>query len=137
MRPRLATGVTNYGTTNNQFADVSPAGQLCAGTWNRNTGGGIADYTYCYYPNPAPKTGGLPYAVAYITATAYSVTSNPVAVYIHAPVTASIWSLPRFPAPDSNAIRRTRRSISTPRPATSPPIAAESAISTNSALRLP
>ncbi len=78
----------SYGTTNNQLADVSPGGQLCAGTWNRNTGGGIADYTYCYYPNPLPATKGLPYAVAYITATAYSVTSNPVAVYIHAPVTA-------------------------------------------------
>jgi hypothetical protein len=78
----------SYGTTNNQLADVSPGGQLCAGTWNRNTGGGIADYTYCYYPNPLPATKGLPYAVAYITATAYSVTSNPVAVYIHAPITA-------------------------------------------------
>ncbi len=78
----------NYGTTNNQLVDISPTGQLCAGTWNRNTGGGIADYTYCNYPNPLPSTGGLPYAVAYITATADSVTSNPVAVYIHAPVTA-------------------------------------------------
>ncbi len=78
----------NYATTNNQLADISPTGQLCAGTWNRNTGGGIADYTYCYFPNPAPSTGGLPYSVAYITATANSVTSNPVAVYVHAPVTA-------------------------------------------------
>jgi hypothetical protein len=78
----------NYGTTNNQLADISPTGQLCAGTWNRNTGGGIADYTYCYYPNPLPSTQGLPYSIAYVTATAYSVTSNPVAVYIHAPVTA-------------------------------------------------
>jgi hypothetical protein len=78
----------NYGTTNNQLVDISPTGQLCAGTWNRNTGGGIADYTNCYYPNPLPSTGNLPYAVAYLTATAYSVTSNPVAVYIHAPVTA-------------------------------------------------
>lgn len=78
----------SYGTTNNQLVDISPTGSLCAGTWNRNTGGGIADYTYCNYPNPLPSTGGLPYAVAYITATAYSVTSNPVPVYIHAPVTA-------------------------------------------------
>jgi hypothetical protein len=78
----------HYATTNNQLADISPTGQLCAGTWNRNTGGGIADYTYCYFPNPAPSTGGLPYSVAYITATADSITSNPVAVYIHAPVTA-------------------------------------------------
>ena len=84
----ISTAVTNYGTTNNQLVDISPGGQLCAGTWNRNTGGGIADYTNCNYPNPLPSTGGLPYAVAYITATAYSVTSNPVAVYIHAPVTA-------------------------------------------------
>jgi len=78
----------SYGTTNNRLADVSPTGQLCAGTWNRNTGGGIADYTNCNYPNPLPSTGGLPYAVAYLTATANSVTSNPVVVYIHAPVTA-------------------------------------------------
>jgi trimeric autotransporter adhesin len=84
----ISTAVTEYGTTNNQLVDISPGGQLCAGTWNRNTGGGIADYTNCNYPNPLPSTGGLPYAVAYITATAYSVTSNPVAVYIHAPVTA-------------------------------------------------
>jgi hypothetical protein len=78
----------NYGTSNNQLADISPSGQLCAGTWNRNTGGGIADYTYCYAPNPLPSSNGLPYAVAYVTVTADSVTSNPVAVYIHAPVTA-------------------------------------------------
>jgi trimeric autotransporter adhesin len=84
----VGANAISYGTTNNQLVDLSPSGQLCAGTWNRNTGGGIADYTYCYYPNPLPSTGGLPYAVAYITATAYSVTSNPVAVYIHAPVTA-------------------------------------------------
>ena len=84
----ISSGRYNYATTNNQLADISPTGQLCAGTWNRNTGGGIADYTYCYFPNPAPSTGGLPYAATYITATANSVTSNPVAVYIHAPVTA-------------------------------------------------
>jgi trimeric autotransporter adhesin len=78
----------NYGTSNNQLADISPSGQLCAGTWNRNTGGGIADYTYCYAPNPLPSSAGLPYAVAYVTVTADSVTSNPVAVYVHAPVTA-------------------------------------------------
>ncbi|MGD0347565.1 MAG: hypothetical protein ABSA85_12455 [Terracidiphilus sp.] len=78
----------SYGTTNNQLVDISPTGIICAGTWNRNTGGGIADYTNCNYPNPSPSTGGLPYAVAYITATADSVSSNPVAVYIHAPVTS-------------------------------------------------
>src|ERR1700691_1385666 len=30
-----------YGTTNNQLVDISPTGNLCAGTWNRNSGGGI------------------------------------------------------------------------------------------------
>jgi trimeric autotransporter adhesin len=77
-----------YGTTNNQLVDISPTGNICAGTWNRNTGGGIADYTYCYYPNPLPSTNGLPFGVAYITATADSVTSNPVAVHVHAPITS-------------------------------------------------
>ena len=77
-----------YGTTNNQLVDISPTGNICAGTWNRNTGGGIADYTYCNAPNPLPATSGLPYGVAYITASADSVTSNPVAVYVHAPVTS-------------------------------------------------
>jgi hypothetical protein len=81
-------GLYSYATTNNQLVDISPGGDICAGTWNRNTGGGISDYTYCYYPSPAPSTDGLPYGVAYITATAASVTSNPVAVYVHAPITA-------------------------------------------------
>jgi hypothetical protein len=77
-----------YGTTNNQLVDISPSGDICAGTWNRNTGGGIADYTYCNYPNPLPSSKGLPYGIAYITASADSITSNPVAVYIHAPITS-------------------------------------------------
>jgi trimeric autotransporter adhesin len=77
-----------YGTTNNQLVDVSPTGNLCAGTWNRNTGGGIANYTICSKPNPLPSTNGLPYATAYVTASASSVTSNPVEIYVHAQVTS-------------------------------------------------
>jgi hypothetical protein len=77
-----------YGTTNNQLVDISPTGNICAGTWNRNSGGGIADYTICNYPNPLPSTGGLPYGIAYITASAQSVTSNPVEVFVHAMVTS-------------------------------------------------
>jgi trimeric autotransporter adhesin len=84
----VASGTYHYGTTNNQLVDISPSGDICAGTWNRNTGGGIADYTYCYYPDPLPSTNGLPYGIAYITATADSVTSNPVTVYIHAPISS-------------------------------------------------
>ncbi|MGA2754003.1 MAG: hypothetical protein ABSE53_09545 [Terracidiphilus sp.] len=84
----IASGSLSYGTSNNQLVDISPSGSICAGTWNRNSGGGIADYTYCNYPNPLPSTKGLPYAIAYITATADAVTSNPVTVYIHAPISS-------------------------------------------------
>jgi hypothetical protein len=84
----VSSALINYGTTNNQLVDVSPQGNICAGTWNRNTGGGIADYTVCNYPNPLPSTRGFPYGIAFITATADSVTSNPVTVYVHAPVTS-------------------------------------------------
>jgi hypothetical protein len=77
-----------YGTTNNQLVDISPTGNMCAGTWNRNTGGGIANYTICNKPSPLPSTGSLPYGVAYITASANSVVSNPVEVYVHPQVTS-------------------------------------------------
>jgi trimeric autotransporter adhesin len=81
-------GSLSYGTSNNQLVDISPQGGVCAGTWNRNSGGGIADYTFCNFPNPLPSTSGLPYALAYITASADGVTSNPVTVYIHAPISS-------------------------------------------------
>jgi hypothetical protein len=80
-----AASVTSftYGTTNNQIVDISPTGSICAGTWNRNLGGGIPNYTICNFPNPLPTNGGLPYGTAYITASADSVTSNPVEVFVH------------------------------------------------------
>ena len=84
----ISAGSLSYGTTNNQLVDISPQGGVCAGTWNRNSGGGIADYTYCNFPNPLPSTSGLPFAVSYITASADGVTSNPVAVYVHAPISS-------------------------------------------------
>ena len=77
-----------YGTTNNQIVDVSPTGNLCAGTWNRNSGGGIPNFTICNKPNPLPSTNGLPYVTAGVTATGQGVTSNQVTVYTHAQVTA-------------------------------------------------
>ena len=80
--------VFTYGTTNNQLVDISPTGNICAGTWNRNTGGGIANYTICSKPNPLPDTGTLPYGSAYISASADSVSSNPVEVFVHAQVTS-------------------------------------------------
>jgi hypothetical protein len=71
-----------YGSTNMQIVDVQPStGRLCAGTWNRNSGGGIPDFTYC---TPTNITG-----TAYISASANGVTSNPLPVFVH-PVVTSI-----------------------------------------------
>jgi len=85
-----SAGSYTYGTTDStrQYVDISPTGNICAGNWNRNTGGGIANYTICTPPNPLPNTSGLPYTTAYVTASADSVTSNPVEIYVHAPVTS-------------------------------------------------
>lgn len=77
-----------YGTSNNQIVDISPSGNICAGTWNRRSGGGIPDYTICIPPSPLPSTNGYPYETAYVTATGQGVTSNQVTVYTHAQVTA-------------------------------------------------
>src|ERR1035438_8018702 len=58
-----SVGRYTYGTTDMTIADVQPeSGRLCGGTWNRNTGGGIPDYTVCI---PTNKSG-----VAYISASA-------------------------------------------------------------------
>ncbi|MGA2217358.1 MAG: hypothetical protein ABSG51_04685 [Terracidiphilus sp.] len=85
--PANASSFT-YGTTNNQLVDISPTGNICAGTWNRNTGGGINNYTICSPPDPLPSTNGLPYGIAYYTAAAQGVTSNPVQVFVHSQVTS-------------------------------------------------
>jgi len=80
-----SVGAYTYGTTDMTIADVQPnTGRLCAGSWNRNSGGGIPDYTYCTAP-ANNKVGG----VAYISASADGVTSNPLPIYIH-PVVTSI-----------------------------------------------
>jgi hypothetical protein len=71
-----------YASSNMNLVDINPstgAGGLCAGTWNRNSGAGIANYTIC---TPNGKEG-----VAYITASAQGVSSNPVAVYVHPIIT--------------------------------------------------
>jgi hypothetical protein len=83
-----SAGTITWGTTNNQLVDISPTGNICAGTWNRNSGGGIANYTICSPPNPQPATNGLPFATAYITASAQTAVSNPVEVFVHAQVTS-------------------------------------------------
>ncbi len=77
-----------WGTTNRQLVDISPSGNICAGSWNRNSGGGIADYTICNFPTPLPNVGGTPYGAAFVTVEANSVVSNPVQVYVHPLVTS-------------------------------------------------
>ena len=76
-----ASNVT-YASTNIYLADVAPTtGALCAGSWNRNTGGGIADFTTC---TPTTTNG-----VAYVTASSSGVVSNAIPVFVH-PVVTSI-----------------------------------------------
>lgn len=64
-------------------ADVVPsgtnAGKLCAGTWNRNTGGGIADFTTC---NVTGKTGTV-----FVVASGNGANSNPLPIFVHPKVT--------------------------------------------------
>jgi hypothetical protein len=73
-----------YATTDMSFADINPStGQVCGGTWNRNVGGGIPDFTTCTAPvNPPAST------LAYVTATAQGAVSNAIPVYVHPIVTS-------------------------------------------------
>jgi trimeric autotransporter adhesin len=67
-------------------ADVVPsgvnAGKLCGGTWNRQTGGGIADFTTC---TPTGKSG-----TAYLVASGAGATSNSLPIFIHPVVTSVV-----------------------------------------------
>jgi len=68
------------GTPDLTIADVNPTtGALCGGTWNRNTGGGIADFTTC---NPTNKSGTV-----YVVANGGGVSSNPLPIFVHPVVT--------------------------------------------------
>ena len=69
-----------YGSTDMTIADVTPTGQICGGTWNRNSGNGVSNFTTCI---PTNKSG-----IAYITASGGGATSNPVPVFVHPQVTS-------------------------------------------------
>jgi trimeric autotransporter adhesin len=82
-----SVGNYTWGTTDMTIADIQPStGRLCAGTWNRNSGGGIPDYTVC---NPTNKSG-----TAYISASADGVTSNPLPIFVHPVVTSIVIGSP-------------------------------------------
>jgi hypothetical protein len=72
------------------IADVVPsgtnAGKLCAGTWNRNTGGGIPDYTTC---NETGLSGEV-----YVVASGAGANSNPLPIFIHPKVTSVVLGNP-------------------------------------------
>ena len=80
----------NYGSSNLLLADISPTGGVCGGTWNRNSPGGIADYTICTPPagSSSGQCTSTSCGVVQMTATGAGVTSNPVPVYVHPPITA-------------------------------------------------
>lgn len=68
------------------FADINPSnGEVCGGTWNRNVGGGVPDYTTCTPPTTTPAS-----YLAYVTATASGATSNAIPVYVHPVVTGVV-----------------------------------------------
>jgi hypothetical protein len=71
------------GTPDMTIADVEPTtGKLCAGTWNRNTGGGIPDFTTC---NPTNKSGTV-----YVIASGDGASSNPLPIFVHPVVTSVV-----------------------------------------------
>jgi hypothetical protein len=77
-----ATFLAN-GTPDITIADVEPTnGRLCAGTWNRNTGGGIPDFTTC---TPTNKSGTV-----FVVASAEGASSNPLPIYVHPIVTSVV-----------------------------------------------
>jgi trimeric autotransporter adhesin len=116
-----------YGTTDMTIADIQPGtGRLCAGTWNRNTGGGIPDFTVC---NPTNKSG-----TAYITASADGVTSNPLPVFVHPVVTSIVLGNPTTNCttdPTTNCCP-----LATGDVVTAPPYAANSCLSQNGTAQL-
>ena len=67
----VSAGAVVYASNNLSLVDVQPTtGRLCAGTWNRQTGGGIPDYTVC--------TPGVTSGTAFLTASSQGVSSNPI-----------------------------------------------------------
>ena len=85
-----SVGKYTYGSSNLLLADISPTGGVCGGTWNRNSPGGIADFTICTPPagSNTNQCNATSCGVSQLTASGGGVTSNPVPVYVHPPITA-------------------------------------------------
>lgn len=82
-----------YASSNLSLADISPTGSVCAGTWNRNSPGGTPNFSICTPPSGSTLssfsgcTSGT-CGISQVTATGGGVTSNPVNIYIHPPLTS-------------------------------------------------
>jgi hypothetical protein len=88
-----SVGSYTYASSNLQLADVSPTGTICAGTWNRNSPGGVPNFSICTPPAGSSLSAfngctATSCGTVQITATGAAVTSNPVNVYIHPPITS-------------------------------------------------
>ncbi|HEX4007155.1 MAG TPA: hypothetical protein VHX60_13350 [Acidobacteriaceae bacterium] len=82
-----------YASSNLLLADISPSGIICAGTWNRNSPGGTPNFTICTPPSGSALSSfrgctSTSCGTAQITATGGAVTTNPVNIYIHPPITS-------------------------------------------------
>ena len=82
-----------YASSNLLMADISPTGQICAGTWNRNSPGGIPNFSICTPPSGSTISGfagctKTSCGTVQITATGGGVTTNPVNIYVHPPITS-------------------------------------------------
>jgi hypothetical protein len=75
-----------YASTNMSIADINPStGAVCGGTWNRNSGGGVLDFTIC----TAPATPPTQYQ-AFVTASGGGAVSNSIPIFIHPTVTGVV-----------------------------------------------
>ncbi|MGA8163173.1 MAG: hypothetical protein WCB76_20360 [Acidobacteriaceae bacterium] len=82
-----------YGSSNLLLADISPTGQVCGGTWNRNSPGGVPDFTICTPPSGSSLSSfagcsSSTCGTVQVTASGGGATSNPVNIYVHPPITA-------------------------------------------------
>ncbi|HTW47791.1 MAG TPA: hypothetical protein VMD92_07575 [Acidobacteriaceae bacterium] len=82
-----------YASSNLLLADVSPTGQICAGTWNRNSPGDESNFTICTPPSGSTVSAfkgcvSTACGTVQITASGGGVTTNPVNIYVHPPITS-------------------------------------------------
>jgi hypothetical protein len=83
----------HYASSNLLLADISPSGTICAGTWNRNSGGGVPDFSICTPPSGSSLSAfkgctSTSCGTVQVTATGGGVTTNPVNIYVHPPITS-------------------------------------------------